>query len=179
MPVVDYLIERSNGIGGREELQPAGRLGALIVACVDPRADPANIFELKRGEAAVLRVPGGRITPATLQSLFLLSAVAAATQRGRAELIVMHHTDCGLSYLGPEHAALLADYFGIDKSRLLSRYPADPHVSIAVDLGLLSQDERMPRQMLASGLVYDVATGAVRLAVPPATLAEHAHHPLE
>ena len=178
MAVVDHLIERSIGIRGREERQPAARLGALIVACVDPRADPANIFELKRGEAAVLRVPGGRITPATLQSLGVLSAVAAADQRGRAELILMHHTDCGLSHLGPEHAALLADYFGIDTSQLLSRYPADPHASIAVDLRLLSQDERMPRQMLASGLVYDVATRVVRLAVPPATLAEHAHHPV-
>lgn len=173
MPVVDYLIERSNGIGGREELQPAGRLGALIVACVDPRADPANIFELKRGEAAVLRVPGGRITPATLQSLFLLSAVAAATQRGRAELIVMHHTDCGLSHLGPEHTRLLAHYFGVEEPQVPTRYPADPYASIAVDIGLLSQDERVPRQMVTSGLVYDVATGVVQLAIPPAPVGEH------
>lgn len=101
MPVVDQLIERSNGVRGGEGRERVLRLGALIVACVDPRVDPANIFELKRGEAAVLRVPGGRITPATLQSLVVLSAVAAADQHGRAEVIVMHHTDCGLSHLGP------------------------------------------------------------------------------
>src|SRR5271154_3434307 len=52
---------------------------AMIIGCVDPRVDPADIFGLAPGEAAVIRNVGGRITPATLQTMAMLRIVARAT----------------------------------------------------------------------------------------------------
>src|SRR5262249_41380774 len=40
---------------------------ALIIACADPRDDPAYVLGFEPGEAVVLRNIGGRITPGTLQ----------------------------------------------------------------------------------------------------------------
>jgi hypothetical protein len=48
----------------------------MIIGCVDPRVDPVDIFGLVPGEAAVIRNVGGRITPATLQTMAMLRIVA-------------------------------------------------------------------------------------------------------
>jgi carbonic anhydrase len=90
-------------------------LKTMIIGCVDPRVDPFDIFGLAPGEAAVIRNVGGRITPATLQTMAMLRIVAKASggEIGPGwNLIVLHHTDCGNNCLvhSPE---LLSKYFGV------------------------------------------------------------------
>jgi len=41
----------------------------MIIGCVDARVDSVDIFGLALGEAAVIRNVGGRITPATFQTM--------------------------------------------------------------------------------------------------------------
>ena len=62
-----------------------------IVACMDARVNPYPIFGLELGDAHVIRNAGGVVTDDEIRSL-------AISQRllGTEEIILMHHTDCGM-----------------------------------------------------------------------------------
>ncbi|MGH7716737.1 MAG: beta-class carbonic anhydrase [Vulcanimicrobiaceae bacterium] len=62
-----------------------------IVTCMDSRIDTFAVFGLESGEAHILRNAGGVITDDMLRSL-VLSQRLLKTQ----EVILMHHTNCGL-----------------------------------------------------------------------------------
>jgi carbonic anhydrase len=147
---------------------------ALIIACADPRDDPAYVLGFEPGEAVVLRNIGGRVTPATLQMMALLGRigqVAGENPGGGAEfhLIVLQHTDCGIKRLA-DIPDLLADYFGIDQAGLPAKAVTDPRAAVAVDVAALKATSALPGEWLISGLVYDVATGLVETVVPPSPL---------
>jgi carbonic anhydrase len=149
-------------------------LNATIVTCVDPRVDPAHILGLELGEAAVIRNVGGRITPATLQELALLRRLPrGGTANAPGNLVILHHTDCGIIRLQP-FPDLLADYFGIPEAQLPTKAIADPYAAVQADIALLAATPDIPGSLIVTGLVYDVATGLVEIVVPPAPLQTHA-----
>ncbi len=77
-------------------------MSTIILTCVDSRVDPAHIFGLGLGDAVVIRNAGGRITRAEMGDLGIISVLAANMPGPGAmqpELVVMHHTDCGMSRL--------------------------------------------------------------------------------
>ncbi|MEV7323790.1 carbonic anhydrase [Streptomyces sp. NPDC093970] len=148
-------------------INPTGNM--MIVGCVDPRVDPAHVLGLRRGEAAVIRNVGGRITPATLRTMKMLGKVGQAHPDGKAggpwNLVVLHHTDCGMLDLAP-FDDLLAEYFEVPADVLPAKSVSDPHRSVRVDADVVRQEVRSP-DFLVSGLVYDVTTGMVEIVVPP------------
>ena len=147
-------------------INPNGNM--MVIGCVDPRVDPTYILGLAQGEAAVIRNVGGRITPATLKTLAMLRRVGAAnsdgTPRGDWNLVILHHTDCGMTDLAafPE---LLAEYFEIPPTELESKSVSDPTGSVQVDVEVIKRNLRGPA-FLVSGLVYDVASGSIETVVP-------------
>ena len=146
-------------------------LKTMIIACVDPRVDPVFVLGLKPGEAAVIRNVGGRITPGAVQEIAMLQEVArahGARPGGRFDLIVLHHTDCGITAL-ERQPDQLARYFGTDEAALSTKAVGDPRAALAGDVALLRANPRLPRDWVVSGLVYDVHTGRVEVAVPPAS----------
>jgi carbonic anhydrase len=147
---------------------------ALIVACADMRADPANFLGLKPGEAVVLRNIGGRVTPGLLQQMGLLwriGEIAGEVPGGGGEFhfIVLQHTDCGMTRLGGD-AAKVAQYFQIQEGELKTKAISDPRAAVAVDVAALRAVPALPAAWLISGLVYNVATGLVEVVVPPAPI---------
>src|SRR5579871_5848623 len=79
MTTLDTLTERNHDFAAHQfaaglPLMPT--LRTLIISCADPRVDPAHVLGLELGEALVLRNAGGRVTPATLQMIALLGAIA-------------------------------------------------------------------------------------------------------
>ncbi|MCE4946564.1 hypothetical protein LVX13_26060, partial [Streptomyces albulus] len=62
------------------KLMPGGNL--TVIGCVAPRADPSDVLRLKLGEASVIRNVGGRVTPAALRTLGMLSKVVQARTGG-------------------------------------------------------------------------------------------------
>jgi carbonic anhydrase len=178
MNVINTLTQRNEAFANSRfsaglKIMPS--LKTMIIGCVDPRVDPFDIFA--PGEAAVIRNVGGRITPATLQTMAMLRIVAKASggEIGPGwNLIVLHHTDCGINCLvhSPE---LLSKYFGVIPAELDAMAITDPHKAVAVDVAALKANPLLPGGFLVTGLVYDVTTGRVEILVPPALLRPESH----
>jgi carbonic anhydrase len=144
---------------------------AIIIGCADMRVDPAHVLGIKPGEAVVIRNIGGRITPGLLEQLGLLGRigeVAGANPGGGGEfhIVVLQHTDCGITRL-PGDPAMLTHYFQVQEGELKKKAVTDPRAAVAVDVAVLRSIPALPGQWLISGLVYDVATGLVEIVVPP------------
>ncbi|MEW1778393.1 carbonic anhydrase [Streptomyces sp. NPDC086777] len=148
-------------------INPSGNL--MIVGCVDPRVDPAHVLGLGQGEAAVIRNVGGRITPATLSTMAMLRKVGLANPDGKQpgdwNLVILHHTDCGMTDLAA-YPDLLAAYFEVAPDGLRNKSVSDPFGSVRVDVDVALREINRSA-FLVSGLVYDVATGRVETVVAP------------
>jgi carbonic anhydrase len=175
MTSIDTLAARNETFVARRfsaalRINPAGRL--MIIGCVDPRVDPAELLGLDQGEAAVIRNVGGRVTPATIKTIAMLGKVGQANGGGAPgvgwNLVVLHHTDCGMTDLAA-YPELLAEYFEIPAGDLGGKSVSDPYGSVAVDTSMLHQAP-LPASFAISGLVYDVTTGKIEIVVAPQSL---------
>ncbi len=147
---------------------------AIIIGCADMRVDPADILGIKPGEAVVMRNIGGRITPGLLEELGLLGRIGEVAGQvpgggGEFHIIVLQHTDCGITRLVGD-PALLAHYFQIQEGELKQKAVSDPRAAAAADVAALRAIPALPHEWLISGLVYDVATGLVEIVAPPALI---------
>ena len=98
-----------------------------------------------------------------------IGEVAGAIPGGGGEfhLIVLQHTNCGITYLAGE-TAMLTRYFQMPEGELKKKKVTDPRAAVAADVALLRAIPALPGEWLVSGLVYDVATGLIEIVVPPA-----------
>ncbi len=147
---------------------------AVVIGCADMRVDPAHVLGIQPGEAVVIRNIGGRFTPGLLEQLGLLGRIGAVAGEipgggGEFHLIVLQHTDCGITRLAGD-PAMLAQYFQIREADLKTKAVTDPHAAVAIDVTSLRAIPALPGAWLISGLVYDVATGLVEIVVPPAPI---------
>lgn len=183
MSHLDELLRRNKDFAARTladgtllpSLGPAAvQAKAMIIGCVDMRVDPGDLFELEPGEALILRNVGGRITPGVIAELGMLGRIGQvlggpAGGGGEFHLIVLHHTDCGITRLTGE-PAMLSRFLQVPEADLPAKSVADPHGSVVADVAMLRAAPALPGKWLLSGLVYDVATGTVEIVVPPAPL---------
>lgn len=158
--------------GRHESLAMMPRRRVMIIGCADPRVDPEKVLGLQMGDAAVIRNIGGRVTGPTLAMVAGLrslgaNAALAASQSGTGpgmDLVVLHHTDCGILHLADEPESL-ARFLGTDLAHLGDMHVQDPYVAVAHDVEVL-RGLPMPG-LRVWGLVYDVATGAVEITATP------------
>src|SRR5205085_5093616 len=94
MSVIDELIGNASSYSesfdsGELPLPPGKKVA--IVACMDARLNPYGALGLHEGDAHVIRNAGGVVTDDEIRSL-------AISQRllGTQEIILIHHTDCGM-----------------------------------------------------------------------------------
>ena len=183
MSNLDSILERNKVFAARQSAagtpipslpQALPSVKAIIIGCADMRVDPAHVLGIKPGEAVVMRNIGGRITPALLQQLGLLGRIGEVAGEipgggGEFHIIVLHHTDCGITRLAGD-PAMLARYFQVEEGELESKAVTDPRAAVAFDVASLRAIPALPGDWLASGLVYDVATGLVEVVVAPAPI---------
>jgi carbonic anhydrase len=125
-----------------------------IVACMDSRMDIFEILGLAHGEAHVIRNAGGVITDDVIRSLCL-------SQRylGTREVILMHHTDCGLQRVTEDaFKAQLEEELGVKPGWSLESF-SDPFDDTAQSMRRLRQSPFLPHKQHVRGFVYDVDTG--------------------
>ena len=180
---LDHLLQRNKEFALQQSaegtLMPSlpramPNVKAIIIGCADMRVDPAHLLGTKPGEAVVLRNIGGRITPELLEQLSLLGRIGQVAGEipgggGEFHLIVLQHTDCGITRLAGD-PAMLAHYFQIQESEVSAKAVNDPRAALALDVAALRAIPALPAAWLISGLMYDVATGLVEIVVPPAPI---------
>ena len=144
---LDSMLERNKDFAARQSaegtLLPSlprslPNVKAVIIGCADMRVDPAHVLGIKPGEAVVMRNIGGRITPGLLEQLGLLGRIGQVAGEipgggGEFHLIVLQHTDCGITRLAGD-PALLARYFQIQEPELQAKSVSDPRTAVAVDV---------------------------------------------
>ena len=156
------------------DLKISPRMSTILLTCLDARVDPAHLFGLGLGDALVIRNAGGRITAAVMRDLGILS-VLAANMPGpgamRPELVVIHHTDCGMSRLAnPAIQGQVAERLGLSVDEVSAMAISDPTKSVQDDVDRLRHTPGTPDQLIVSGFVYDVSNGTINQVVPPAPL---------
>lgn len=100
MSVIDRLVAHAAEYAAEyRESAPAAepRLSVAVVVCMDARLSPYAMLGVDEGDAHVIRNAGGIVTDDTLRSL-------AASQHllGTRSVMVIQHTDCGLSHTTDE-----------------------------------------------------------------------------
>ena len=105
------------------------------------RVDPAHVLGIRPGEAVVMRNIGGRITPGLLEQLGLLGRIGEVAGEipgggGEFHLVVLQHTDCGITRLAND-PAMLAQYFRVPETELKTKAVTDPRAAVAIDVALL------------------------------------------
>lgn len=145
----------------------------LLLGCVDPRVDPMDVMKLKPDEAAIVRNVGGRVTPNFFETMNILGTVSKAAGQPVGDgwnLVVLHHTDCGIKGCYRHAPDLLAKYMGVSSEGLEALEINDPYKAVEVDIKALRANPNLPGGFTVAGLVYDVATGKIETVVPPARL---------
>ena len=142
---------------------PPGRKLAILV-CMDARIDPAKALGLEEGDAHVIRNAGGRAADA-IRSLAISHELL-----GTHEIVVIHHTDCGMLTFQNEHIrARLADHLGPEAGQTAQGLDFLPFPeidkSVRDDVDLIRNSPLIPNDIPVSGFVYDVHTGTLRRVV--------------
>ena len=183
MNSLDLMLQRNKDFAAQQSAagtlmpslpQALPNVKAIIIGCADMRVDPADMLGIKPGEAVVMRNIGGRITPGLLEQLGLLGRIGEVAGKipgggGEFHIIVLQHTDCGITRL-VGNPAMLAHYFQIPEAELKTKTVTDPRAAVAADVALLRAIPALPSEWLMSGLVYDVATGLAEVVVPAARI---------
>jgi carbonic anhydrase len=125
-----------------------------VVACMDARLNVYAILGLKDGEAHVIRNAGGVITDDEIRSL-------AISQRllGTQEIILIHHTDCGmLTFTDDGFKASIQQDTGIKPEWAAEAFP-DLDEDVRQSINRIKANPFIPRKDSVRGFVFDVATG--------------------
>ena len=144
----------------------------IVVTCLDHRVDPAIILGLELGDAPVLRNAGGRVTQPVIEEIAYLAFLAQQLAGGQLaegngiEVAVIHHTQCGTSFLAdPGFRREASEATGVDEAALEVSAVHDPHVTVPIDVERLLTSPLLPSRMGVSGYVYDLETGRVTTVV--------------
>jgi carbonic anhydrase len=150
---------------------PAAQL--ILITCLDHRIDPAAALGLKLGDAPVLRNAGGRVTEPVIEEIAYLAFLGQRMSGGQLsgesgfEVAVIHHTQCGTSFLAdPGFRREAAEATGVDEAVLQACAVTDPQATVRADVETLLGSPLLPPGMTVSGHVYDVATGRITTIVP-------------
>ncbi len=140
---------------GQRALIPSKHVA--IVTCMDSRIDIFRIFGLDSGEAHILRNAGGLVTDDMLRSLVLSQRLLQTR-----EVILMHHSNCGLH--GADEAALRAEIDAETGSEPPYAFGGFSDLDEAVRRAIVRVREHpyLPHRDHVRGFVYEVETGHVR-----------------
>jgi carbonic anhydrase len=158
MSVTDQLLENNQkyaaGFSGPLPLPPAKHVAVL--ACMDARLDVHDLLGLEEGDAHVIRNAGGVATEDAIRSL-------AISQRllGTQEIILIHHTDCGmLTFTDDEFKASIQQETGLKPSWAAESF-SDVEADVRQSIGRIKASPFIPHTDQVRGFVFDVATGAL------------------
>jgi len=136
-------------------LPPARKVAVL--ACMDARLNPYALLGLQEGDAHVIRNAGGVVTDDEIRSL-------AISQRllGTEEIILIHHTDCGmLTFTDDAFKADIEAETGIKPAWAAEAFP-DLDADVRQSVARIKASPFIPNKDSVRGFVYEVESGKLR-----------------
>ena len=160
MSVTDELLSNNEAFAasfdqGDLPMSPGKKLA--VVACMDARLSVYAALGLREGDAHVIRNAGGVVTDDEIRSL-------AISQRllGTEEIILIHHTDCGmLTFTDDAFKKSIEDETGIKPAWAAEAFP-DLDADVRQSIARIKTSPFIPRKDSVRGFVYEVETGRLR-----------------
>ena len=160
MSTTDELLRHAESYAasfdqGDLPIPPARKLAVL--ACMDARLNPYALLGLQEGDAHIIRNAGGVVTDDEIRSL-------AISQRllGTEEIILIHHTDCGmLTFTDDEFKRSVQDDVGIKPEWAAEAFP-DLDEDVRQSIARIQASPFIPRKDSVRGFVYEVESGRLR-----------------
>jgi carbonic anhydrase len=158
MSVADEYL-KNNAAYAKTYGQPSSHLPSrhvAIVACMDSRLNVSSLLGMKDGEAHVLRNGGGVVTDDMIRSLALSQRLLGTT-----EIILIHHTDCGLAKTTEdEFKGAIEAETGIRPPWAVEAF-TDAAADVRQSIGRLKASPFIPHKDDVRGFVFDVTTGSL------------------
>lgn len=160
MPVYEELVRANEryaeGFQAGDLPSPPARRVA-VVTCMDARLVPSRLLGLEEGDAHVIANAGGR-APDALRSL-----VVSQRLLGTNEVVLIQHTDCGMSkYSDEDIRAKVKQDLGSDAGHVDFMTFSDLEHNVRSDVAYLEQSPLIGDDVTVTGFVYDVSTGRLR-----------------
>jgi carbonic anhydrase len=132
---------------------PPGRQAA-VVACMDARLNPYGILGLSEGDAHIIRNAGGVVTEDVIRSLVISQRLL-----GTREIILIHHTDCGmLTFTDDQVKNQIEADTGLRPPFALEAF-ADSDKDVRQSMARIAASPFIQHKDQVRGFVYDVKTG--------------------
>jgi len=167
MAVYDEFVSANEVYASKFDRQATGALPmpparkVAVVTCMDARLHPEKFLNLDVGDAHVIRNAGGRVSEDAIRSLVISQRLL-----GTREVVIVHHTDCGMvTFTNEQLAQKVKDELGQDVSgRDFLPFP-DLEQSVRDDVAAVRDSPLIPADIPVSGAIYDVTTGELRTVV--------------
>ncbi len=131
--------------------------GLAVVACMDARLNVYAILGLGDGQAHVIRNAGGVVTDDAIRSLTISQRLL-----GTKEIILIHHTDCGmLTFTDDDFKADIQADTGIKPVWAAEAF-RDLDTDVRQSIARIKASPFVPHKDAIRGFVFDVATGRLR-----------------
>jgi carbonic anhydrase len=157
MTVTDQLLQNAEEYASRFDrgdlpLPPAKRV--VVLACMDARLNPYGLLGLNEGDAHVIRNAGGVVTDDEIRSISISQRLL-----GTEEIILIHHTDCGmLTFRDDEFRHQIQEEVGIKPEWAAEAFD-DLDTDVRQSIARIKSSPFIPRKDNIRGFVYDVKTG--------------------
>jgi carbonic anhydrase len=158
MTAIEELLERnrSKAMAHPYWVGPTPSMAVAIVLCMDARVDAHAAFGLTPGEAHLIRNAGGVVTDDVIRSLSISQHAL-----GTVEIMIVHHTDCGLARLEEDtFRQQLAEFAGYRPTWAVQAFK-DPHDSVRESLRRVRQSPLLKHTDKVRGFIFDVKSGLV------------------
>jgi carbonic anhydrase len=160
MSVTDELLQNNAAYAasfekGELPLPPAR--GVAVVACMDARLDVHKILGLEEGDAHVIRNAGGVITDDEVRSLTISQRLL-----GTREVILIHHTDCGmLTFSDDELKQQIHEDVGMKPHFSMESF-SDLEEDVRQSIARIKASPFIPHKDAVRGFIYEVETGRLQ-----------------
>ena len=128
-----------------------------VVACMDARLNPYGVLGLSEGDAHVIRNAGGVVSDDVIRSLTISQRLL-----GTREIILIHHTDCGmLTFTDDAVKRQIQDEVGIKPPFALESFP-DLEEDVRQSTARIKGSPFIPHKQSVRGFIFEVESGRLR-----------------
>jgi len=160
MSVIDEILQHNEDFAnqftrGSLPMPPAKKLA--VVACMDARLETGVLLKLVEGDAHVIRNAGGVVTDDVIRSLTISQRLL-----GTREIMLIHHTDCGmLTFSDEDLKQQIVDDIGLKPAFAMETFK-DLDEDVRQSMARIQASPYIPHKEEVRGFVYDVDSGHLR-----------------